>query len=113
MPTYEFLCDGCGHYETKLMPISTTTEEKTNIKCGKCGENKSSQTFTSTGGHIVSETDDPVSAKPSTYWRNAEQNHQKAQQKRQAEEQEKNFYKDRETGQKNLRRLQNQQRLGE
>lgn len=110
MPTYEFLCAGCGHYETRFMPISSTTEEKTNLLC-KCGEKKLSQTFTSCVGHIIAENDDPVSTKPSTYWRNAEANHQKGIQKREAENQEKNFYKDKETGKKNANKIRNSRNL--
>jgi hypothetical protein len=51
-------------------------------------------------GVIIGETNDEVSAKSSSYWRNAEQNRLKRQRKEQNAEREKIRYKDKDTMQK-------------
>lgn len=106
MPHYEFACDKCKLITEQFMSIHSTSEDKAKIKCSECGGD-TYQTFTETGGFIFKEGDLEESAKPGSYWRNAEEDKQKRIKKAQEVEQEKAHYGDKETIAKYRRRASN------
>lgn len=107
MPTYEFRCEDCANLQTLFKQISETIDPNWNqlFYCEKCNGHMY-QTWTQSPAMIVSETNEVESAKPGSYWRNAETVKQEGIKKRRAVEAEKLAYGDKEAVQKqeNLRR---------
>lgn len=93
--TSDFECTSCSFEQELLFKDSDDLyTNKDHIKCPKCGS-KMNMLF-GMPGIIIGETNDEVSAKPTSYWRNAEQNRLKRQRKEQDAEREKIRYKDKE-----------------
>lgn len=97
--TSDFKCTSCS-FEQELLfkSYDDLMAQKDEIQCPKCGN--AMQMLIGMPGFFVGETNDEVSAKPSSYWRNAESNRIKRQRKEQDEQREKVRYKDKETIQK-------------
>jgi len=97
--TSDFKCTSCSFEQELLFKDSDDLSiNKDHIQCPKC-KSKMQMLF-GMPGVIVGETGDEFSAKPSSYWRNAEANRIKRQRKEQDEQREKVVYKDKETIQK-------------
>lgn len=92
MPTYEFLCQNndCQHYETKMLQLSFIRETPNwnRYPCSKCGY-LMDQTFTEVPGLVFKEGHGVESAKPLSYWNNAEKVKQENIKKKKAVEKEK------------------------
>jgi DNA-directed RNA polymerase subunit RPC12/RpoP len=97
--TSDFKCTSCS-FEQELLfkDHEDLILKKEGIVCPKC-RNKMLMLF-GMPGVIVGETNDEVSAKPASYWRNAEANRIKRERKEQDAQREKVRYKDKETIQK-------------
>lgn len=106
IPTYEFACDKCKVITEKRMSIHSTTEDKAQVKCQVCGGD-TYQTFTESGGFIFKEGHFEESAKPGSYWRNAEKVKQNNIKKNQDIQKEKLASGDQEAVAKEIRRAQN------
>ena len=92
----DFLCESCNHLEESVRFKSYIhfKEEENNQFCPNC-KNKMIMIFTSAPAMFVKEGMDPDSSKPSSYWRNAEQNRINRQNKKGEVKKEKKYYEKR------------------
>jgi len=110
--TSDFKCTSCSFEQELLFKDSNDLAiNKDHIECPKC-KSKMQMLF-GMPGVIVAETNTEVSAKSSSYWRNAETNRIKRERKAQDAEREKVRYKDKETIQKIENHQRNTQRFDE
>jgi predicted nucleic acid-binding Zn ribbon protein len=110
--TSDFKCTSCSFEQELLFKDSDDlTVNKDHIVCPKC--NSKMDMLFGMPGVIIGETNDEISAKPSRYWKNAEENRIKRQRKEQDAQREKIRYKDKETIQKIKNHRQNTARFNE
>jgi len=100
--TSDFKCTSC-RFEQELLfkDYDDLMINKDHIECPKCKSRM--EMIVGMPNFMIGETNDEVSAKPSSYWRNAERNRIKRQQKEQDMVREKIHYKDKET----MKKLEN------
>lgn len=91
----DFKCTNneCKHivYDVFFKTFADFEENKLKQFCPLCSK-QLEHVILSCQVPIIAETNDPISAKPSSYWRNAEAVKQSDLRKRAAAEREKNFY---------------------
>jgi len=95
LPNYEYECDAC-----KIMRRTQhSMSEDPIVLCFACGE-PMYRVVTGGAGTIFKENDGPISAKPDSYFANAEWNKKRRLRREADDTNEKIHYKDKETNEK-------------
>jgi len=90
MITVKYQCQNCEYIEKHYLKNKNWDDAAKFIDCPKCGF--LSEKLFPCPRHEIKETNEPFSAKPGSYWRNAEKNRQKVARKKAEAEAEKKRY---------------------
>lgn len=89
---YDYHCNEHGYFELRR-PMAECQEKGV---CPDCGS-ECDRVYIQAPATIISETDGPYSAKPHSYWDNAERNRLKRQKEKAKVEREKRYYHEKGT----------------
>lgn len=109
--TYRYKCKNCGH-KFDWHNVDMEKRDEFHPPCPECESEDNKRIIPDRFTFVVTETNDVVSAKPDSYWANAEANRQKAAKKRDEEKKEKWHY-DEKYREKKITNKQRAAKLGE
>jgi len=90
MPCYDYKCKSCNRVH-ELHNIALECRNESQV-CPDCLSETCDRVFCAAPRFIIAETNDPISAKPDSYWANAELNAKRRKKKEAEAKKEKEFY---------------------